>query len=206
MAAPARDLRWVDVGVAGRALPGQDASGDREVVRAFPGGVLIGALDGLGHGDEAADAARRGCTTLERYAGESVITLVKRSHAELTGSRGVVMSLASLNVIDGTLTWLGVGNVEGVLWQRDGAGRVGRSGLVTRGGVVGAQLPALRAELMTVSRGDLLVFATDGIRSDFAEHVALEHSPQELADRILARYGRDTDDALVVAARFVMEV
>lgn len=206
MAAPAGDLRWVEVGVAGRALPGEAASGDRAVIRAFPGGVLIGALDGLGHGGEAAEAARRGCAMLERHVGESVITLVKRSHAELTDTRGVVMSLASLNVIDGTLTWLGVGNVEGVLWQRDGIGRVVRSGLVTRGGVVGAQLPVLRAEVMTVSRGDLLVFATDGIRSDFAENVALEHSPQELADRILARYGRDTDDALVVAARFVMEV
>ena len=38
------DLRWVEVGVAGRALPGEGASGDRAVIKAFPGGVLLGAL------------------------------------------------------------------------------------------------------------------------------------------------------------------
>lgn len=196
--------RWVEIGVAGRALPGQAASGDREVVRAFAGGVLLAAVDGLGHGAEAAEAADRACATLERYAGESVIALLQRCHADIVGTRGVAMSLASLDVRDGTLTWLGVGNVEGVLWQRDGSGRLVRSGLVTRGGVVGAQLPPLRAEVLIVTRGDVLLFATDGIRREFAENLALEYAPQRLAERILSQYGRDTDDALVLAVRFVM--
>lgn len=197
--------RWVELGVAARTLSGQEASGDREVVRLLPHGVLIAALDGLGHGAEAAEVARRACASLERHAGESVIALLKRCHADLVGTRGVALSLASLDARDGTLTWVGVGNVEGVLWQRDGSGRLVRSGLVTRGGVVGDQLPPLRAEVITVGRGDTLAFATDGIRREFAENVALDHPPQELADRILARYGQPTDDALVVVARFVME-
>ncbi|HXF95780.1 MAG TPA: SpoIIE family protein phosphatase [Gemmatimonadales bacterium] len=194
--------RWVEVGIAGRALQGQAESGDREVVRAFPGGVLLAALDGLGHGADAAEAARRACATLEHHAGESLITLVKRCHTDLVGTRGVAMSLASLNVIEGTLTWLGVGNVEGILWQKDAAGRLVRSGLVTRGGVLGAQLPPLRAEVLTVGPGDLLVFATDGIGREFAEQVALHRAPQELADHILAHHARANDDALVLVARF----
>lgn len=205
MATSATDAaRWLEVGVAGRALGGQAESGDREVIRAFPGGVLLAALDGLGHGAEAAEAARLGCATLERHAGESVISLVKRCHTELIGTRGVAMSLAALDLTDGTITWLGVGNVEGILWQRDGLGRVMRSGLVTRGGVVGVQLPPLRAEVVTVARGDTLAFATDGIAREFAEHVALNRPPQELADRILGDYARSSDDALVLAARFLL--
>jgi hypothetical protein len=115
------------------------------------------------------------------------------------------MSLATLDPRERTLTWVGVGNVEGVLWQHEPGGRVVRSGLVARGGVVGAQLPALRAEVVPVSSGDTLMFATDGIAREFAEAVDLEQGPQALADGILSRYGRATDDALVVVARFALE-
>ena len=202
---PSGGARWVDVGVAGRALEGEDKSGDCELICAFPGGMLLGAFDGLGHGSEAAEAARLARATCERRAGASVISLVKWCHAELVGTRGVAMSLASLNASDATMTWLGVGNVEGLLWQRDGTGRVIRSGLVIRGGVVGAQLPPLRAEVVTVTPGDTLAFATDGIRREFAEHVALNRAPQDLADRILLDFGRPTDDALVLVARFLLQ-
>lgn len=204
-AQPGHATRWVDIGVAGRALPGQGASGDREVIRGFADGVLLAAVDGLGHGAEAAEAARRACTTLERNPGESVIGLLKRCHADLAGTRGVALSLASLDVRDGTLTWVGVGNVDGVLWQRDGAGHVTRSGLLTRGGVVGAQLPPLRAEVMAVGPGDVLVFATDGIAPEYSDRMLLTQPPQMLADRILAQHSRATDDALVMVVRFLME-
>jgi negative regulator of sigma-B (phosphoserine phosphatase) len=131
--APAGGARWVEVGVAGRALEGEDESGDCELVCAFPGGVLLGAFDGLGHGSEAAEAARRARATCERRAGASVISLVQWCHAELVGTRGVAMSLASLNVSEATVAWLGVGNVEGLLWQRDGAGRARQTVPVRRG-------------------------------------------------------------------------
>jgi hypothetical protein len=50
-------------------------------------------------------------------------------------------------------------------------------------------------------RGDTLIFATDGIREGFTEGLALSDPPQQLADRILARYTKGTDDALVLVAR-----
>lgn len=195
--------RWLEVGVTGRALPGEANSGDREVVRAFPGGVLIAVVDGLGHGAEAAEAARRACLTLERNPAHPVSELIQRCHAELVNTRGVAMSVASLAVRDGMLSWVGVGNVEGVLWRKDRAGAVVRSGLVTRGGVVGAQLPPLKAAVVPVAPGDTLVFATDGIAREFSENLSLEPTPQELANWILAQHGRPTDDALVVVACFL---
>jgi hypothetical protein len=205
-AGSARVARWIETGVAGRALPGERTSGDREVVRAFGDGVLLAAVDGLGHGAEAAEAARRACAVLERHAGESVIALVQRCHADLVGTRGVALSLASVERLDKTLTWIGVGNVDGSLWQRDGAGRVIRSGLLTRGGVVGGQLPPLRAEVLSVGPGDVLIFATDGVGREYADQIPLaQQQPQELADRILSRHARTADDALVVAVRFLME-
>src|SRR5438552_424629 len=53
-----------------------------------------------------------------------------------------------------------------------------------------------------VARGDLLIFATDGIRGGFTEGLPTDATPQQLADEILARYGKGTDDALVLVARY----
>ncbi|PYN65093.1 MAG: stage II sporulation protein E (SpoIIE), partial [Candidatus Rokuibacteriota bacterium] len=42
------------------------------MVKPFPDGVLVAAIDGVGHGDEAADAAKIAVTILETYGDESV--------------------------------------------------------------------------------------------------------------------------------------
>jgi hypothetical protein len=62
-------------------------------------------------------------------------------------------------------------------------------------------LPSLRKETLPVRRGDVLLLATDGVDRSFADWPDLVGSPQDIADRILARYGREDDDALVLAAR-----
>jgi phosphoserine phosphatase RsbX len=54
-----------------------------------------------------------------------------------------------------------------------------------------------------VGAGDTLVFATDGISGDFLADVSAREEPQRLADQILARHGKGTDDALVLVARYL---
>ena len=44
-------------GIAERALPGEERSGDHAVFVTRSDGALVAAIDGLGHGGEAADAA-----------------------------------------------------------------------------------------------------------------------------------------------------
>ena len=48
-------IEWA---VAGAPIDGETESGDLHAVVQFEGGVLVGAVDGLGHGAEAAVAAR----------------------------------------------------------------------------------------------------------------------------------------------------
>lgn len=172
------------------------------MVQPFPNGVLVAAVDGLGHGEEAAAAAKLAVSVLERHAQEEVIALLRRCHEALRGTRGVVMSLASFRAPDSLLTWLGVGNVEGLLLREAADSALRHGALVLRGGVVGAELPPLRVSVIPVMRGDTLIFATDGIREGFTERLALSDPPQELADRILARHAKGTDDALVLVARY----
>ena len=196
------DASVIDWGVAASALPGEAQSGDLHLVKAVPAGVLIAVVDGLGHGAEAAAAARAAVATLDEHATESVTALLQRCHWALKGSRGVVMSLAFIDPRLHTLTWAGVGNVEAALLHVAPRPTVERIGLVTRGGIVGSELPAVRAQHATLAPGDLLFFATDGIREGFIEGLAVEAPPQQLAEQVLANHGKGTDDALVLVARY----
>jgi len=193
----------IDWGVATLTLPGERESGDLHLVKPVRAGVLVSVVDGLGHGAEAAAAARAAVAALSRHAQESVLPLLQRCHQALAGTRGAVVSVALFDRADGSMTWLGVGNVEGVLLYADAGERRGRERLVTRGGIVGSELPPLRAEVLAVAPGDTLILATDGIQSGFADDLAVEAPPQQLADQILTRSGKRTDDALVLVARYV---
>jgi hypothetical protein len=100
------------------------------------------------------------------------------------------------------MTWLGVGNVEGILLRADPEAQPRREWLMLRGGLVGFDLPRLRPATLRISDGDTLCFATDGIQNGFAEELSVHEVPQRIADRILTRCAKGTDDALVLVARY----
>jgi phosphoserine phosphatase RsbX len=194
-------IEWA---VAERPQIGQSESGDRYLALATADGALVAVVDGLGHGAEAADAAKGAVRSLERHAHEPILSLVKNCHRSLTGTRGAVVSLAVLSARDDTLTWLGVGNVEGLLLRSNAIANPRRELLLLRGGVVGVHLPALAAGIVPITPGDTLILATDGVQSDFAnETLPQRDSPQAMADYILARWGKPTDDALVLVVRYL---
>jgi len=189
--------------VAGSSRPGEMDSGDLHLVQYFADGVLLGVVDGLGHGEEAAAAGRAAIEVLAESAQDPVISLVERCHERLRPTRGVVLSLASFKVKERTMTWMGVGNVEGAFLRGDPDAVPRQESLLLRSGVVGGSLPRLSASIIPVMPGDMLIFATDGIRSDFLTDVNPGDSPQRIADRIFAEYARQTDDALVLVTRFI---
>lgn len=195
----------IEWGIAMQAFSAQADSGDGYLVEAYPDGVLVVVIDGLGHGPKAAVVAEAAVAALRGHAHESVDHLVKRCHRELRGTRGVVMSLAAFSARDAAMTWVGVGNVTGLLLRADREAARPREALLSRGGVVGYQLPSLYPAVHPVYPGDTLIFATDGLRSGFAEGVVLDDSPQQIADHLLDGYGRGTDDALILVARYVGE-
>lgn len=194
---------FIEWGVAGLPVKGQQQSGDSYLVQPVATGVLLAVVDGLGHGAEAAAAAELAVQTLQGHAGEAVISLVQRCHETIRGTRGVVVSLASIDGIQGTLTWLGVGNVEGLLISPADRQGPRRQTLVSRAGIVGAQLPPLAASVVPLTPGDLLILATDGIRTDPGWQVIFTDPPQKIADRLLAKYSKETDDALVLVSRYL---
>ena len=191
----------VEYGVAKFVLTGQEESGDHHLVCRNRNGVLVAAIDGIGHGEEAANAAKAAAALLKSSADEPIISLVERCHEGLRATRGVVLSLACIDAEHGMMTWLGVGNVQGVLMRSDSKKGNAQESLLLRAGVVGSQLPALQATVLPIVPGDTLFFATDGVRSDFSITLSARENPQKAADRILEQYRSGNDDALVLVSR-----
>jgi serine phosphatase RsbU (regulator of sigma subunit) len=166
-------------------------------------GVCLAVIDGLGHGQEAAFAATLAASVLRAHPDDPIEQLIGRCHEALIGTRGVVMSLAVLDCQEQTMTWLGVGNVQAVLFRANPTIDCVGERLVVPGGVVGSHLPPARTSQRALRPGDTLILATDGIHERFADTPPRAGDPQRVADRILADYGLAIDDALVLVARFL---
>ena len=195
--------RFVDWGIAARPVAGEAESGDRALVVVTADGALVAAIDGLGHGREAARAAAPAVDTLRAFADEPPAALAERCHRALRHSRGAALSIARFCVRDDTVTWVGVGNVEGRLLHSEGSGTVSVESLIPARGIAGDDLPQLDDATLPIHRGDVVLLATDGIDASFADSLRPHGTAEELAARILAEHSKPQDDALVVAARYL---
>jgi phosphoserine phosphatase RsbX len=193
----------VEWGMATRCRPGEATSGDLAVVRLLPDGALIAGIDGLGHGGEAARAARRAADVVGASTGHDLVRLVERCHLALQGTRGAAISLAFVSPRSSGMTWLGIGNVEGRVLSGDPSATRLKGSLALGRGVPGHELPAVRAATLDVRPGDVLLLATDGVDAAFADSLDVSGSPQAISERILADHWKPSDDALVVAVRYL---
>lgn len=186
-----------------RPRPGENVCGDRLVAVDVDGiGALIAVLDGLGHGVEAAEAAKRGVDVLRADRAEPLDVLVQRCHRALSGTRGAAMTLARIDFRADTLSWVGIGNVAADLVAKHPAGVEVRSSARLTGGIVGYRIPdTLSPQEVPIRPGDLLVIASDGIVEDHLDDIDFAAPSLAIADRILRTHSKDNDDALVLAAR-----
>jgi negative regulator of sigma-B (phosphoserine phosphatase) len=186
-------------GVAELAHEGEDRSGDLAVFAPSARGGLFAVIDGLGHGDASEAAAE----VLHAHVDEPPQRLLERCHEELRHTRGAVMTLAWFDLGERTMAWTGVGNVE-ARFVRAGDGPGARHvSPVVLGGVVGYNLPQVRLGTIALEPGDAVVIATDGVAADYSSSLEAGVAAQELAERVLERHGKGTDDALAAVVRYL---
>ena len=199
-----RDVReTIEWGVATRNRRGEAMNGDLGVVAVLPEGLLVAAIDGLGHGGEAARAAREAGEVVRERASEELVPLIECCHDALRNTRGAVIGLAFMSHLRRTMTWLGVGNIEGLVLSADPSALQPKGYLALGSGVLGHELQSVRIATLDVRRGDVLILATDGVEAAFADSVDISGSAQDISERILAVHWKPIDDALVLAVRYV---
>jgi len=193
----------LEIGVAGVAFAGEQRSGDLAVFAPYDRGGLVAVIDGLGHGDDAAAAAAIAERAIREHASAEPTALLKRCHEALRKSRGVVLTAAWFDLEAMELTWAGVGNVEARLVRGAAVYGERHDSALVLGGVLGYNLPRLSPARTDLRRGDAVAFATDGIDADYSASLTPGLPAQRLAERILQRHGRDSDDALAAVVRYV---
>jgi serine/threonine protein phosphatase PrpC len=193
----------IEIGQAQAPRAGENESGDRCVYWQAEQRALVAVIDGVGHGREAAEAAAVAAEVLERNRDKPLDWLLELCHEKLVATRGAAITLTLFDGRDGTLRWVGAGNVAAMLLHTEPSGTTRKRELLVRGGVAGVNLPSTEVSSTELARGDLVVLATDGLRPAFMDRVDRFARPQPLAERLLAEYGTKRDDALVVVARLV---
>jgi phosphoserine phosphatase RsbX len=188
---------------AGRPLPSEYISGDRGIALDIGGeAALFGVVDGLGHGPDAATAALRAVDAVTRSSSERVEVLMQFCHRVLAGTRGVAMTLARVDFAANTLTWAGVGNVTADLVAKSPTGVQIRSSARLTAGIVGYRIPEIRpAQVISIRPGDLLVMSTDGIAENYLDHIDFSATAVVIAEELLGKDAKETDDAMVLTAR-----
>lgn len=193
-------IEWA---TAGRPRPGEHASGDQSLAIGIDdGAALFAVLDGLGHGPDAAKAALAAADALENNRQERVEVLIQLCHRVLGGTRGAAMTLARVDFEAGHLCWTGVGNVSANLVAKTVSGIQVRSAARLAAGIVGYRIPEITpAQVVPIRTGDLIIIASDGIADDHLGYLDFAATAPVIADQILGKHAKETDDAMVLAAR-----
>jgi anti-sigma regulatory factor (Ser/Thr protein kinase) len=199
---PLEAPREREIGIYGRAIPGEAVSGDHASFHRVGERIVLAVCDGLGHGPAAREAAALAIRAFDEHASSPFSAIFDECHAALGASRGAVMALACITAgAPPVLETAAVGNVEVQVCAPRTAKRIGASSAV-----LGSRsaAPKPRTERVVLAKDALVVMATDGISSKLAieEDLALlrEH-PGVVAQRIVERFARTNDDALVLVAR-----
>ena len=192
----------LQLGVVCLPKVGESACGDAWTLVHTQQGALICAVDGLGHGPDAAAAARLALDQVEQQATARNLSLqdvIEAVHAALKPTRGAAIALARLHAGEPVCTFCGVGNISAWLLSQGGS----RS-MVSYNGILGHQLRKVQEFRYPLDDTALCVLHTDGIATRWRlnDYPGLERSNAALIAGVLYRdHARRRDDATIVAVR-----
>jgi anti-sigma regulatory factor (Ser/Thr protein kinase) len=181
------------------AIAGEQVCGDDWIVHHSPDGCTILAVDGLGHGLPAADAAREAIQAFEENLTKPAAFVMEAIHARLRSTRGAAAALAIIDQDAQTLRFIGVGNIAAVILRDEG-----NRHLVSMSGTMGHNVRAIREFCYPWSSQSLLVMHSDGLsaRWDLMSYPGLlRRAPGVIAAVLYRDMARTRDDATVIVAR-----
>lgn len=178
---------------ASRNAPHESVCGDCGDVFAGANHTLVVVADGLGHGPDARKASLRAVEIASQNSDAPLDALMLLIDRGLVATRGAAVSILRLEHETRTISFVGIGNVECRALSAQSIQPLAMPGIVGRG------FRRSRVWSYPVTTNDDLVLVTDGISS----RLELERcdGPSALAQAVLTRFARGTDDAFVMALR-----
>ena len=195
---PAPEPCGVEIGALWTPMAGEDECGDGWGVRCDSRGASLLAVDGLGHGPEAARAAAAAVRVLEARKGGQAGELMHAAHDALRPTRGAALATARIDFDASELRFAGVGNIGGCVI--DGS----RRALVSHNGIVGHNMRKVQEFALPFPKGALCIMHSDGIQTqwDLDKYPGLAgRSPALVAAILMRDFIRRRDDAMVLVVR-----
>ena len=186
-------------GVVCMAKPGELVCGDAWVVLQGRGRVVVFVVDGLGHGPDAAAAARAAIDAVQKNAQRDAADMMDAVHRALRPTRGAAGALAMLQPESELCTYCGIGNIAASI-RLAGSAR----SMVSQNGTLGHQLRKIQEFQYPFPKGALLVMHSDGIAThwDLAAYPGIDARHPAFVPALLFRdHNRGRDDVIVLALR-----
>ncbi len=196
---PQQEARWSFGGV-NVPMGGTGPSGDAWVVAADHGAASF-LIDGLGHGEEAAVAARAAVELFKQRPVTDPAKFLAEANAALIGTRGGVAAACVIDPDAGQLSFAGIGNITCQVISGEA-----RQHLISRPGTIGTQLtlPRIPVRHHRWSPGTMLVMNSDGISDGWSPRAypgLLGHDSTVIAAALHRDFTRSSDDAAVLVVR-----
>jgi anti-sigma regulatory factor (Ser/Thr protein kinase) len=188
-----------EFGIVCLPMPGEEASGDGWGVEQLRDKYIATVVDGLGHGPDAAIAARAALATAKEHRDKSPAEIIERAHGSLRSTRGAAMVVAEINLTGSVVRFCGVGNIAATIVHNQQVRH-----LVSHNGIVGQEARKISEFTYPWSGEALLVMHSDGLsaRWDLETYPALVRRDPALIAGVLYRdFSRGRDDMTVLVAR-----
>ncbi|MEJ1240273.1 ATP-binding protein [Chryseolinea sp. T2] len=191
--------RKVDIKAVCVAKHGETVCGDGYELKAKGSAIQVLFGDGLGHGPMAHEAVTEACSIFRNTHTDDPAEMIREMHRELRKSRGLVCSIASLDLKKNEWTVCGVGNIMSRIYSG-----ITYKNYMSYNGVVGMNIPkSLNNSIVPAEKNQRLIMCSDGIRSgwDLSKYPAiLRYDNAVIAASIHKDYSRKTDDTSVLVA------
>ncbi|WP_018478467.1 SpoIIE family protein phosphatase [Pontibacter roseus] len=169
-------------------------------------GVYLLALDGLGHGSHAQEAAQLAVDTFCNQPESDPASALRTIHAAIKRSRGAVGFVAFIDTRRNKITYCGIGNIAGKMYTNDNyTGGSPYKNIISYNGILGHNVPgSFSNQTMDWTRNNLLIVHSDGLkpRWDLSKYPNLHrHMATTIAAVLFKDYSRHTDDTLVLVCK-----
>ncbi|MFZ6733472.1 SpoIIE family protein phosphatase [Undibacterium sp. Ji42W] len=161
--------------------------------------ITLMMADGLGHGPEAAKAAKEAIDTVAQQPGRRVTDQINACHLALRPTRGAALAVAVLDPVAQELVFAGVGNISACIVNDDQSKQ-----LVSHNGIVGHNVRKVQEFTIPCPAYTLIIMHSDGVNTqwDLDKHPGLAHChPAIIAALLLRDFSRGRDDATVLVLR-----
>ncbi len=187
------DLRF---GISQHSLHDDPHCGDSWALAVSGGSVSALLVDGLGHGEEAEQAAHAGRAAFVAAPFSAPHLLMEDLHQAMKASRGGAVAIARFDARQDRLDYAGIGNISASLVTPEKT-----RGLTSHPGIVGAQYRKIQTFDYAPVNANLLILHSDGLQSrwNLRDYPGLvQRHPAVIATVLHRDFSRGRDDVTVL--------